>query len=1705
MASRAKLQAEAKLRAEQENRNIMEKRLAEAGLAHVDQEMAYGEDDGVAEKSHQTILKSFLGMIPWTSAWYESRAAEKEMDDFQAMKNELAKANDLLAMTTIGRHEEALSDMMAETNNDYFFFNKLKHKMVEDKSYKFEIPNLNKYAYLERGNARNRLKKGHNAKFAVIDEAMAKLLASATKKISHEKVANTIDTICNWRGKNKEGERLVCNNKVRATFIKNVPQEYHDKCMYHITNCQSEEHHATETIIKIPNEDTLCTECFLNKRKSKPLALVAEYVPGVGPYVSALEANKVAKGVVIEVNNNLDNNGKELTEKTLCCWRPPADEVEKRAWICKNPIMKNPDTDEWVKFCPYHQKKCIRLHVNGPGQINNPNEYGLCDNHHTADHGIAPPPLEFPLPGMELKNSRDGWKIKAGFWNSPNWRPDDDVDLIEYFYFDTPENIFEEIQLWTMNHWRAHKYKNRVKKIGEITAIKIQTWFRKYRIYNNHLKLWAISRVKLRNKSSIVIQCLVRRFICSNYMRIRREKILTSTCLLQRIYRGFIIRRRLLVAWASKRITKLFKKLNFFKFKDMVITVLQLGKLMKKRLLHITNIQRVYRGHLSRKLVLAKRLWLFITNRNSKKIQRCYRDYCSRKVKPKFIYPDNNWVKKNLAKKLANMICEMYLDQKNRRKFIVTLTQSAPQMQRLIRAFISKRGAGKMKLLRQSLQTWCQPEFAQEFFTKFLYNNVKYYMKPETPVVNTIVKKEVILPYFLTPLVPEHVRAHDMHQKEFIPILIQWYKVINVPLLQSEQDSIIKRFKNPQTGRFNVVTLDIYIAGHPLPCRKHGRKVCGDCICYTKCAMPKCTCKRFIVSESGVCKCCMHPCTLHKLCPKQVVEKNKKEDFLGMLAESAAKEIDMTKPNNDIVGITLDDIIPPPVDYEVLRYESETLQKTKALATTIKEANSMTLTRSLKNIDLSGGEMEDNDEYWESYKMNLVKPSIDAVQSVDISAYTVPPHYDITENEFWNAASKIPNKNPRDYNEYFEHSMPMPIVESGELMYTIEGPKMYLNVLVEIIKNEETIHYDDSTFLRLIMDHIQIFERHWRKMVADLRTGKLSRYLTISEKDRVLYETTSIPRPALASRLDATFRELGFHKKVLGKDIKLVKFAELRHKPLPNPRKRRPSLPVTPGHSNSFGLESSASFLSSQFDSGIFDRTIASRTGSRLDTGKGSPRKGSPSKTGSPSRTSRNGSPSKGTRGSSRGGSSLSPTRTGSRIGSSTSTRSLLTSPDGSFSGDNDTHDIYGDDSTFELNRSLASPSRGSRSSKKKKKTQKELLIEVGETMRDGGLKDLHEAQVEHDIRGPSRRSRLDGRRGSESDIAIPLTMSEVQTINHDSETQSRGHYHLAIKMHGGRYICPFPACGKSFKSKEVAFAHLPEHEQRKRLHAPTPLPDSHMNYYWPSGVPWLVNPAFTQRSLPPGAVSCPMGDCKEQFPSQDRLESHIRIYHSKSGPSSQKRGYFVLSGSAVNVPPFEPPPEAPIKFCAIHQKPIGRCPVCIEIEKINGPKQPFKIYQTVTIDLCKKTGKSPDPLQVFSLNHLDEKFGVVVREHHNNNYEYKAQFVSMLLDVHQNCWVAVNKLHGYNEALLKGIKLFNDYDAGQELIRPVDKEAAEIRWIPINDVVGKFHIRFMSKFNYKEGLKDRTISKVNSFFVRTPGVVEDGSDIIVTKKRSIF
>ena len=169
----------------------------------------------------------------------------------------------------------------------------------------------------------------------------------------------------------------------------------------------------------------------------------------------------------------------------------------------------------------------------------------------------------------------------------------------------------------------------------------------------------------------------------------------------------------------------------------------------------------------------------------------------------------------------------------------------------------------------------------------------------------------------------------------------------------------------------------------------------------------------------------------------------------------------------------------------------------------------------------------------------------------------------ITSLQFGESATKNPNKSLRDYDEGFEHNIPMPIVVDKEIVYTFEGPKLYFSLLMQILDMEEQqrVDSDDSAFLRLVMDHIQVFERHWRKFVSDIREGTLDRRCGVDEQTRTLYEATAVPKTPLARVLDNTFRNLGFHSKALGKDIKTFKYAELKRKSTTDPRVRLPSLP----------------------------------------------------------------------------------------------------------------------------------------------------------------------------------------------------------------------------------------------------------------------------------------------------------------------------------------------------------------------------------------------------------------------------------------------------------------------------------------------------------------------------------------------------------------
>jgi hypothetical protein len=108
----------------------------------------------------------------------------------------------------------------------------------------------------------------------------------------------------------------------------------------------------------------------------------------------------------------------------------------------------------------------------------------------------------------------------------------------------------------------------------------------------------------------------------------------------------------------------------------------------------------------------------------------------------------------------------------------------------------------------------------------------------------------------------------------------------------------------------------------------------------------------------------------------------------------------------------------------------------------------------------------------------------------------------------------------------------MPVVSDKHLTFTLEGSKLYLAILVQIATMFEdlTLHYDNPDMVRLVVDHMQIFERHWRKMVQDIRKGTLHEHVSVAPEARELYENTRLPKVRIAVSTDPShpFREFDF-------------------------------------------------------------------------------------------------------------------------------------------------------------------------------------------------------------------------------------------------------------------------------------------------------------------------------------------------------------------------------------------------------------------------------------------------------------------------------------------------------------------------------------------------------------------------------------------------
>lgn len=216
----------------------------------------------------------------------------------------------------------------------------------------------------------------------------------------------------------------------------------------------------------------------------------------------------------------------------------------------------------------------------------------------------------------------------------------------------------------------------------------------------------------------------MRIFLRSKYMDACRARYNKAALVIERHYRGFWCRKILRIDWAARKIAKFMKKLHFLKFRDAVIMIMQLRLLAKKQHNLSTLIQRVWRGYSTRVWVFNQRLWNFVCLMSARKIQRFYKREKERRSRVQFKFPDEEAILRRCATKLSRMILELYLDRNRRMQLANAMSESAPEIQKVVRAFLAKSGTKKIRFLRKAMRSWFKPVFAGEFMEKLLNNKV---------------------------------------------------------------------------------------------------------------------------------------------------------------------------------------------------------------------------------------------------------------------------------------------------------------------------------------------------------------------------------------------------------------------------------------------------------------------------------------------------------------------------------------------------------------------------------------------------------------------------------------------------------------------------------------------------------------------------------------------------------------------------------------------------------------------------------------------------------------------------------------------------------------------------------------------------------------------------------------------------------------------
>jgi hypothetical protein len=670
---------------------------------------------------------------------------------------------------------------------------------------------------------------------------------------------------------------------------------------------------------------------------------------------------------------------------------------------------------------------------------------------------------------------------------------------------------------------------------------------------------------------------------------------------------------------------------------------------------------------------------------------------------------------------------------------------------------------------------------------------------------------------------------------------------------------------------------------------------------------------------------------------------------------------------------------------------------------------------------------------------------------------------------------------------------PVPLIADGELKVTDQVSQLYVDVLLAVSDSKLGLLEDDAAFLHFCFNVFVFMERHWRKLVQDVRDGALNKHLPLMPAQRRKIEATLLPQPARARMLDDALRRLGFHYRLSTEDAG----------DKANENEGATSQQGTNEMlANAMRLDAKPRPASAGAERDAHLKSPEKKIGGNVEQPGGAGR----------SVAQENSLPDH-------------ATRVGRRGGTAAEKAAAVAAAAAAAAGDEEG----------------GSPSKKALMSPRRALQEALTLSKASEspqpgTKRGGGAAAAaaegaaeEEPAAESALRLRNRPSSAEQRRNAQPGWNS-LASTKRQHILHEASAelaQGPRRKHALAEQVGTRglrqWICAHPGCGKVFSTERGATKHMDDaHRDARRLAVAAPGVDQHMQPYWPAGMPWNAKElreirdgqgapaspstlgvsvkyggmkeegsplakkkeprknALAKKDLSARPIKCPVNKCGQRFADEAELRMHLRRKH-RPGDLPPELGGTIAGAAAgsegvalwhtggkqqehVLVPPHYPPYRADTVICRVHTNPQARCPECQYPALANAPAPPLKFYDEVRYTVATLAGAvgamGGATFAVRAGAEQAHKPFIIGDTFPNFRKVIPVTVHALCEDRNGKKWMAVSEFWSYQAAELAGAaRSRKDVDDEHEVL-----EASAVSYLPIEAIMGHCYVLFVSK-----------------------------------------